>query len=72
MRLAAPPSKVMNSRRFMTAPGSGADIVSAQTSTLIEAETGFDTAAMLGAADVRYGSLADIVPVQLRCPLYPQ
>jgi len=39
---AAPPMIVMNSRRLMLAPSSGDIIVSARTSTLIRAETGFE------------------------------
>ena len=42
---AAPPISVMNSRRCMSTPSSGDSIVSAQTSTLIGAETGIKTIA---------------------------
>src|ERR1039457_5929504 len=42
---AAPPRSVMNSRRCISVPSSGDGIVSAQTSTLIGAETGVKTTA---------------------------
>ena len=54
-------SDVMNSRRLMSAPSSGDGIVSAQTSTLIGAETGFGMQHDL-LADVRFGSKADMGP----------
>jgi len=41
---AVPPRSVMNSRRCMSAPSSGDSIVPAQTSTLIGAETGIESA----------------------------
>jgi hypothetical protein len=44
---AAPPRRVMNSRRFMLPPSSGDSILSAQMTTLIGAETGIKTIAAM-------------------------